>query len=172
MPKPLDQAKREAIEHDIRAGHSRNAIARDHGVSGSTVTKIAKTLEALEGATPAFDRSATKRATEARAVDLAESRSRLRELLLEDAHRLRKQLWMPCVAHNFGGKDNTYNEHELPQPTFADQAKIMTSVGIAVDKIIRLDGGDAAEQQAASLMHSLVDEIRSRRAAGGADAAQ
>lgn len=163
MPKPLDPEKREAIEQAIRDGHPRNQIARDHGVSGSTVTKIGKDLEATEGL-QAFDRSATKHATAAREVDQAAERARLRGLLLEDAHKLRAQLWQPCVMHNFGGKDNTHNSIDLPQPTFEQQAKIMTSVGIAVDKIVRLDSSnDGAEQQAASLIRSLVDDIRTRR---------
>jgi len=162
MPAPLDPAVREAIENDIRAGLKRNEIARKHEVSGATVTNIGKKLEA-DGAGPAFDRSGTKRATEAREVDSAESRSRLRALLLADAHRLREQLWKPCTIHHFGGKDNTLASLDLDQPTFADQRQIMTTVGIAIDKIVRLDGGDQAEQQAASLIQSLVEDIRSRR---------
>lgn len=164
MPAPLDPDKREAIEQDIRDGLKRNEIARRHDVSGATVTKIGKALEA-NGAGPAFDRSATKRATEAREADNAAERARLRGLLLQDAHRLREQLWKPCTIHNFGGKDNTYNSVDLDQPTFADQRQIMTSVGIAIDKIVRLDVGDAAEQQAASLIEALVTDIRSRRKA-------
>lgn len=174
MPKPLDPEKREAIEDAIRQGHTRNQIARDHGVSGSTVTNVAKRMEARGdlGDAPAFDRSATKRATELREVDQAAERARLRGLLLEDAHKLRAQLWTPCVMHNFGGKDNTHNSVDLPQPTFEQQAKIMTAVGIAVDKIVRLDSAnDGAEQQAASLIRSLVDDIRTRRKPTGQEPA-
>lgn len=167
MPKALDPHKREAIETDIKNGLARNHIARTHGVAGSTVGNIAKKLEAngqLDA--PAFDRSATKHATAAREVDQAAERARLRQLLLDDAHRLRRQLWEPCVFHNFGGKDNTHNSIELDQPTFEQQAKIMTSVGICVDKIVRLDSSnDGAEQQAASLIKGLVDDIRARKAA-------
>lgn len=163
MPAPLDPQVREAIEADIQDGHlSRNDIARKHHVSGSTVTKLAKHLEA-NGAPPSFDRSATKHATAAKSADNAAERERLRGLLLSDAHRLREQLWLPCTVHHFGGKDNTHNSIDLERPTFADQRQIMTSVGIAVDKIVRLDVGDAAEQQAASLIEALVADVRSRR---------
>jgi transposase-like protein len=174
VPAPLDPAKRDAIEQAIRDGGKRNEIAREHGVSGATVSKIARELEQqgdLDGS-PAFDRAATKRATELREVDQAAERARLRQLLLDDAHRLRAQLWTPCVMHNFGGKDNTHNSIDLPQPTFEQQAKIMTAVGIAVDKIVRLDSSnDGAEQQAASLIRSLVDDIRTRRKPTGQEPA-
>lgn len=173
MPAPLSPEKREQITDLIRDGKTRNAIARAVGVSGATVTKVAKELE-TQGEAPAFDRSATKRATAAREVDQAAERARLRGLLLEDAHRLRRQLWQPCVMHNFGGKDNTHNSITLEQPTFEQQAKIMTSVGICVDKIVRLDqANDGAEKEASNLIKSLVDDIRTRRASPAApDAAE
>lgn len=158
MPPPLDPDKRAAIAQAIRDGGRRNEIAREHGVSPSTVTTIA-TAEGIDGA---FDRSATKRATEARNADVAAERARLKSLLVEDAHRLRQQLWLPCTMHNFGGKDNTHNSIELPQPTFEQQRNIMTSVGIAVDKVAaleKLDLGGGVEE-AAGLIRDLVDSIR------------
>lgn len=162
MPKPLDPEKREAIEQAIRDGKKRNEIAREFDVSGATVTNIGKKLEATEGLR-AFDRSATKHATEARVADQAAERARLRGLLLEDAHRLRAQLWEPCTLFNFGGKDNTLNSVDLAEPTFEQKAKIMTSVGIAVDKIVRLDQAGESTEQAATLLGALVGEIRARR---------
>lgn len=160
MPRPLDPDKRAAIEQDIReGGKTRNQIARDHDVSGSTVSKIAKHLEATTGEV-AFERSQTKKASEAKEADARLERARLRELLLEDAHRLREQLWRPCVMHNFGGKDNTHNSIKLDQPTFEQQKQIMTSVGIAVDKIIRLDDQDTGAEKAAALLDQLVTGLR------------
>ncbi|SNR32946.1 hypothetical protein [Blastococcus mobilis] len=158
MPPPLDPAKRAAIADAIRAGGQRNAIAREHGVSPSTVTTIA-TQEGIDGA---FDRTATKRATEARNADTSARRAELKSLLVEDAHRLRAQLWQPCTMHNFGGKDNTHNSIDLPQPTFEQQRNIMTSVGIAVQRVAdleKLDMGGGVEE-AAGLIRDLVDSIR------------
>lgn len=159
MPAPLDPAKRAAIAEAIRdGGKGRNEIARDHGVSASTVGKIAE----AEGIDGAFDRAQTKRATEARNADVAARRAELKKLLVEDAHRLRAQLWAPCVMHNFGGKDNTHNSIDLPQPTFEQQRNIMTSVGIAVQRVAdleKLDMGGGVEE-AAGLIRDLVDSIR------------
>lgn len=161
MPRPLNPKKRAAIEQDIRDGQPRNQIARDHHVAASTVGRIAHQMETRGDLdTPAFDRSGTKKASEAKEADARLERARLRELLLEDAHRLREQLWAPCVMHNFGGKDNTHNSIDLDQPTFDMQKQIMTSVGIAVDKIIRLDDQDTGAEKAASLLDQLVTGLR------------
>lgn len=158
MPAPLDPDQRAAIADAIREGGHRNAIAREHGVSPSTVTKIAKD----EGLTDAFDRSATKRATAARVADSDASRADLKARLLEDAHRLRRQLWEPCEVLHFGGKENTLNRVDLDRPTFEQQRNIMTSVGIAVDKIEKLERLDAGGglDEATGLIRDLVDAIR------------
>ncbi len=79
MPKPLDPDKRAAILDDIKAGtKSRNQIARDHGVSVSSVTKIAR----QEGLPGAFDRSRTRNATAAAVADHASRRAALAERLI------------------------------------------------------------------------------------------
>ena len=76
MPVRLPEAKRQKILADVRTGKARNAIARDHKVSPSSVTKLAGEA----GMKDAFDRSHTKKATEAKQVDhqakLAELASR------------------------------------------------------------------------------------------------
>jgi transposase-like protein len=131
MPAPLDPAKRQAIAQAIRDGGKRNEIARQFEVSPSTVTLIAQ----QDGIEDAFDRTTMKRATEARQADLAERRAELARLLMDDAHRLRAQLWQPCTVYKFGGKDNTLNSVDLPEPDFEGKRNLMTTVGIAVDKI-------------------------------------
>ena len=82
--------------------------------------------------------SATREATEARAVDLKARRQELAELLLDDAHRLRKQLWEPTMAFSFGGKDNTYEEAQIPEPTFGDKKNIMSSVSTAMNTVVNM----------------------------------
>lgn len=66
MPPRIPDHKRSAILADIRAAQKpRNQIARDHGVAVGTVTNIARE----NGLVDAFDRSATKKATEAKVID-------------------------------------------------------------------------------------------------------
>lgn len=139
MPAPLDPDKRAAIIADIEAGKGRNAIARDHEVGQATVTLIA----AQEGFSEAFDRSASKRATEARAVDVKARQTELAQLLVEDVHRLRRMLWEPCTVYKFGGKDNTLATHDLEEPDFEGKRNLMTTIGIAVDKIAILTRDDS-----------------------------
>jgi transposase-like protein len=125
----LSQAERERIAQALRAGGTVHAVAREFGRSKDTVSRIAAAFDIDLG------RSAPKRATEARMADV---RARLSELsigLVEDAHRLRGQLFAPHTTFSFGGKDNVYTEHEIPEPTARDKQALMTSIGIAVDKV-------------------------------------
>lgn len=141
MPPPLDPAKREAIADAIRAGGTRNAIARDHDVSPSTVTGIAKTLEADEPGVVAFDRSATKTATAARSTDLAGRKAHLAELLMQDAFDLRGRIWdEQVVGHTGSGEDR---EPVMALPGGRDVQAFMTAIGIAIDKVAALTRDDA-----------------------------
>lgn len=150
MPKspPLSDEERARIVELAAAGWSRNAIARELGRSGRTVSNFAAT------AGLSFDRDATAAAT---AAKVADSQARLAELaatLIDDAHRIRRQLWEPCRVFSFGGRDNVYNEHELDRPDFAGQVKILTGVGIAVDKAMKIQ---AAAEGGSGVRPALVD---------------
>lgn len=170
MPKPLDPEKREQIEAAIRQGKTRNQIARDHGVSGSTVSKIGKEIEAQDGSEP-FERSQTKRATVRRAEDLAARRVELAHLLMDDAFRLRERQWelqsvVQVVAVKGGG---AATEVVQVPSTSNDHRNYMTALGIAVDKVrVLTEGSDSAEKEAANLIKSLVDEARERKASRAA----
>jgi len=140
MPKPLSQRKRAAILRDIKAdGAKRNEIARKHGVSPGTVTGIAKTA----GITDAFDRSSTKRATEAAVADNAEWRAATSRRFLGKCNDLLDQMDVPHLVFAFGGKENTYNEHQLDRPPTGDLRNLMVSAATAFDKHL------AAERHAA-----------------------
>lgn len=119
-------------------GKSLHAVAREMGRSKGTISKYA------DKAGLAWDRTATKTATEARVADARERRARLQVGLLEDAERLRAQLFAECKVFNFGGKDNTYEERTLEKPPFADQLKIVQATGNAIDRALKLDLHDSA----------------------------
>lgn len=118
-------------------GRTLHSIHQEMGRSKGMVSRHAATLGL------AWDRTRTAVATEAKVVDAKSRRATLQLLLLEDAERLRKQMWEPSLAYNFGGKDNTYAEHQLDQPAFADKLKIMQAVGIAIDRSLKLDVHDS-----------------------------
>ena len=144
MPKPLDAARRAAILADIKAGQKpRNQIARDHEVSPSTVTGIAK----AEGVESAFDRSQTKGATRAREIDCKALRAQLKVDLMRDAQRLRERIWgthQVVVSTPLGAEVVTLDENPLSEIRSG-----YTALGIAVDKSLRLeefDSGDGAAE--------------------------
>lgn len=133
---PLTQPQRDHILALHAQGHSRNQIARETGISPSTVTRVCK----AEGLV--FDRRQTAAATQAKVVDAKARRAELAGLLLDDAFRLRAQLWEPARLVNFGGKDNTLAETTLEEPLFGDKRNIMNAVAIAVQRheaLVKMD---------------------------------
>lgn len=108
MPRPLDPGKRQAILDAIRNGagtRSRNQIARQFGVAGRTITKVAQD----EGLGDVWDRSLTKRATAARSADtaakLAEQAYRnalVAERILDSFEAMTREEWARVPAHSRG----------------------------------------------------------------------
>lgn len=138
---PIGPADYDKVKKLHAKGLSRNEIARKTGRSGRSVSRIAAQL----GLT--FERGEqVKAATEARKIDAKARRAALAVALAEDAERLRQQLWAPCIAYNFGGKDNTFEQARLDEPSFADKAKIMSAIGIAVDRSVKLDAYDKVDE--------------------------
>jgi hypothetical protein len=134
---PWTPEQEQTIRDGNAAGRSLTSIAAELGVTKRNLS----THSARLGLT--WDRSRTHVATAAKVADAKGRRAALQLNLLEDAERLREQLWRPSLAYNFGGKDNTYAEHQLPEPAFADKLKIMQAVGIAVDRSLKLDVHDS-----------------------------
>ena len=159
---------RPVTDHDraeVRRLHgedkTRNAIARELGRSGRTISRIADELGL------SFDRAATRQATEAKKADAAARRAALALDLLGDAERMRAQLWTATKIYNFGGRDNTYNEETVTEPPFADKLKILQSVNIAVDKALRLDEYDSGNAgTAGSLLGSLFADLQRKHGTG------
>ncbi|MGO2112563.1 MAG: helix-turn-helix domain-containing protein [Pseudoclavibacter sp.] len=132
MSTPLSDAERTRILDLHAQGHSRNAIARETGRAAGTVTTV------LRAAGRSTDRSATKQATEARQVDLAASRVELAQKMMQRAHKIVDDLDNPYTVYNFGGKDNSYNEHTFKTPPIEVQRNALTTAGIAFDKATRI----------------------------------
>lgn len=155
MPKPTPPQKRQQVIKLHAAGHTRNQIAKQTGIAPATVTKICQ----QENLT--FNRDHTRAAVAAKQIDAKARRAELRELLLEDAHKLRQQLWAPTRLLNFGGKDNTLNETLLDEPLFVDKKNILSAVGIAVDRVVKLDAldNDNGIADAQSMIQKLIEGI-------------
>lgn len=142
MPKALDTAAREAIADDIRAGKPRNQIARDHHVSGSTVTKIAKDLGL---AATAFDRSQTQNATRAKRFDAALARAELIERLYGVAGRFLDRVEAPYTQVVTSPAGPEFVTTKLPP--LRDAQAGMLAAAVAMDKALKLEQHDAQDSE-------------------------
>lgn len=163
--RPITQADFDAVARLHAEGKSRNQIVRELRRSCHTVSRIAAELGL------SFDRGNDpnlRKATEARKADARAKRAALANALLDDAERLRQQLFAPTITFNIGGKDNTYTEHPIPEPTFRDKRDIMHAVGIAVDRAVRLDEYDsgAGLGQVVSLLETIGQGLVAKHGTG------
>ncbi|MFJ1865532.1 helix-turn-helix domain-containing protein [Streptomyces sp. NPDC088097] len=131
-PIPLSDEEADEIRRLHAEGLGRNEIARQIGRGTRTVSVCCARLGLI------FTNTATEAATAARNAQLAEKRSILADALTDDALRLSAQIWEPATVYNFGGKDNTYEEQQLPEPPAADKRALMTAATAAAAQSLRL----------------------------------
>lgn len=164
MPAPLPDDKRTAILASIQAGGTCRGVAREHSVSPDTVRRIASEA----GIAQPFARTKTENATRAKQADNRARRADLSSLLLDDAHRLRTQLWEPCIIGAFGGRENVWTDTQLPEPTFGDKRAILASVHTAVRDHLDLErvDADSGADEIGSLLGSLFDNLQARHGRG------
>ena len=138
------------------AGMSRNEIVRRLGVSPGSVSKYAPA--------GSFDRSETAAATKAHHTDMAARRAVLAQNLLRDAEKLRAMLWQPALVYNFGGKDNTYEEHLLEEQPVDAKRAIMATVATAMTTHLRLvdHDSDGGLEEARSVLDGFMDAVARR----------
>jgi transposase-like protein len=160
MPARIPDRKRARIVADIKAEKPRNQIARDHGVSPSTVTLIARQA----GLGSAFDRSKTLKASRAKAIDNKAKRAQLASDLLDDAQKLRARAWEPYPVPMMGpeGAETV----ELTLPPLPDVRAAYTAIGIQVDKGLAIerhdksdDGVDHAKSMLGQLLTGLAEVV-------------
>lgn len=111
MAKPLSATERQAIIDLLPTGKSCRDIAGEVGRSKDTVSRIAREV----GHT--FGRINVARAQEAMRGYGAEARATRLVKLHQRIDRILDRMGEPHTAFNFGGKDNTYEEREFPEPT-------------------------------------------------------
>ncbi|HET6353397.1 helix-turn-helix domain-containing protein [Streptomyces sp.] len=140
---PVTEAEHELIRRLHAEGKGRNEIARITGRAQRTIS-IFCAAEGLE-----FDCTWTEEATRHRMAQLAEKRSILAEALTDDALRLSAQLWQPAKIYNFGGKENDYNERDVPEPPADAKRALIAAATSAAAESRRLvppvdDSGEGA----------------------------
>lgn len=148
---PFSDDDRDRLRQLHAAGMTRNDIARELGRSGASISKYAADMGL------SFDRSSVQAATAARKADAAAKRAALQMVLLDDAARLRGQMWQPHTYIDHGGKEYLRVEWEQDEPTPTDKLKLMQATGAAIDRSLRLAEHDAdgGLEQAKSLLGDL-----------------
>lgn len=143
--RPLTDDELTQIRRLHAAGTTRNDIARILERSGSTISKAAAKLGL------SFDREQVKAATEARVADARARRAELMSTLLDDAERLRGQIWEPHEYRDHGGRDFVEQKWIQDEPTPTDKLKLMQATSSALSTSMRLDLHDADQQGLAAV---------------------
>lgn len=152
MPPRTPDDVRDAILADIRAGQkSCRQIARDHKISPATVSALAKAAHIPD----AFERSHTKRASEARAFDAKAARAELIEQLYGDAQRFRQRAWDPYTTPVVAG--NAVTLVTLNQPPLRDQQAAYVALAVCVDKALVLEAKD--DDQGAGAGRTMINDL-------------
>jgi ribosomal protein L17 len=160
--RPLTAKDRAAVKRLHAQGKSRNDIARAIGRSPSTVSKLAAEL----GLT--FERGPqVAAATAARKADLAARRAAFAEALQDTAERELAKMTAPTLYFEWGGKDHKYAEKTQPEPTPADRRAIMSIIGAALDRSLKLvppkdDGAAESRSVIGDLMAGLARDYAAR----------
>jgi hypothetical protein len=119
------------------AGKGRNEIAAELGISLGSVTSIAAAIGV------SFDRSMTAQAVAARSIDCKLLRTELAIKLLRKANQLIDDMDGKFLAFSFGGRDNTYNEHQMDRPPTQDIRNLMIAASTAISRHIDLEKVDS-----------------------------
>jgi hypothetical protein len=165
MPRnvPLTAEQIAAVVAAIKGGTPRNAISRQLNIGRGSVSKIAKD----HGLEHHFDRSATVVATQAKQADAAALRAALELAYLDDAARLREQLWQPITYAELGQfaeggeKESRFVEHTQNKPAPADQLKLMqaSTTAAAASQRIADSRGESGVGEVASMLGNLATAL-------------
>lgn len=132
---------RDEIESDVVRLHGeglcRKEIAEELGADAGLVGEICQSLGLI------FRDSTDRKNAGARLEQAAEQRARIMKKMNDAAEKMLGLIDQPVIAFNFGGRDNTYNEHELTEPTIADKLKLMQAAKVGVDAGLALAAADA-----------------------------
>lgn len=137
----LTRKQKDEIARLYHEGKGRNQIALELNIGGRQVS------EACEEMGLKFSTAATEKATRAREAFSAERRSLLMQKQLDDAHKLREQMWSPTTMGQFGGRDNVWSEVTLDEPTYADKLRIQQAINGAVNNVLRLMEAEAGSHR-------------------------
>ena len=147
-PSPVTDRVRARVMLLHAKGLGRNEIAKLVPISSTAVTKI------IHQAGESFDTSKTEALVQKRSTELAALRAELAYRMAAKANELISDLDKPFTAFNFGGRDNTYEEHVLDRPPDGAVRNLMQAASLAAQRSMELtrydndpnSGGSALDQ--------------------------
>ena len=152
-PRPWEPVETDALRDLHSQGLSLNAIAKRMSRSKDVISRRAADLGLN------WDRTRTAVATQAVILDAKARRAALQLNLLGDAERLRLELWQPVEYIDHGGKEFIEVRWTMPTPNYQDRLRIIQTVGVALDKSLRLADFDST---GADEVRSLLGGIAAR----------
>ena len=153
---PLTDAEKAQIEQLHAEGFGRNAIAKEVGRPWSTITDYCR------AAGLSFIRTDALLGVEAARTMAAQRRAELALSLLDDADRIRDQLFEPHTVVMYGGKDFVRREETLAEPTPADKRNLAQAAAVLLDRSLRLDeyGRAAGTDAARSVLGQIGEALK------------
>lgn len=137
VTRPWTDADNDTLRDLHGKGLTLTAVAREMGRGKQSVSHYAGKM-GLD-----WDRTRTAAAAQARHVDAKARRAALQLALLEDAERLRRELWQPVQYVDHGGKEFIEVRWTMPTPSYQDRLRIMQTVGTAIDRSLKLADHDS-----------------------------
>lgn len=137
----FDEKRAQVLYDD---GATCRAIADALGCAPSTVSAWAK-RNGLK-----FDTAQTDLATRAHTVKLAEARIELAQMMAVAAKDALLELDGPITVYSFGGRDNEFNSHTFDRAPIEVRRNVLTTAGIAFDKMTRIVEKDTGSSDAAA----------------------
>lgn len=154
MAKRVSDKERQQIIAEFPTGKSCNEIAALFGRAPDTISRIARD----EGHT--FGYTNLKAAHEASRAYNEERRQRLRLDTVDKAERVLAQMFESAVVFSFGGRDNTYNEHEMDKPPPRDQRDIAQTFKTLMSVVFEIDKREAGGDDERGVLGRLFEQIQ------------
>ena len=138
----LTDEDREHIRELHAEGLSRNGISVVTGFRRDDVSTAAEEMGLK------FNSKVTEKATRAIAEQNYERRALLMRMQMDEALTLQRRMFEPVVQGQLGGLDNTWNEVELEEPTYADKLRIQQTINGALTNVMKLLEADQNSNRA------------------------
>jgi transposase-like protein len=136
VAKPLTDDERQRIIELLGQGKTCRDIAAELGRSPTTISSIAKEIGHV------FGQSNASRAHEARSAYGAERRAATMAKFHQRADELLDAMEGSYLVFNFGGRDNTYEEHTLKSPPVEAKRQLMQAARDAMRTVLDVDRHD------------------------------